>query len=168
MLSPFNLTLLTFPLLVVSILSMSPTLALALSWPITSSFSGSQHVSYPTSFATYVTKPRLYLTPPESNSETFRTNDDKDQKQPVFQVTKSQLEGILDQVLQIDFRLQVVSDPDNSEADKNASQEHKVLGEIPVQIKVHRLRLGGLSAPRISSQAQNEQQDPINYGNIRS
>ncbi|KAF9136262.1 hypothetical protein BGW39_003707 [Mortierella sp. 14UC] len=163
MLTFFNLTrLATFFL--VSSLALSSTSALVIPRPTVVSF-GPQLVSYPasSSFATYAANPKLLLTPP-SSSQTTTTCADDTKEQPVFQVTKSQLEDILSQTLQLDFRLRVVSDSDMNNDER---LEGTVLGEIPVQIKIHKLRLGGLSAPRLNFQTLNEQRDPVNYGNIR-
>ncbi|KAF9138331.1 hypothetical protein BG015_002429 [Linnemannia schmuckeri] len=134
-------------------------------------------ISIGASFETYAAHPKLFITPtaPPSESETETTHHDDDEglaHRPMFQVTRPQFEDILRQTLHIDFRLQVVSDPvnkdKNDDEDENGSEGREVLGEIPVQITIHNLRLGGLSAPQVHSQILNEQRDPVNYSNIRT
>ncbi|KAG9066744.1 hypothetical protein KI688_012653 [Linnemannia hyalina] len=122
-------------------------------------------ISTRASFETYTAHPKLFTTPATTPSDSKAETNHL----PVYKVTKSQFEGILRQTFHIDFRLQVVSDS-NKQADENenASEEREVLGEIPVQITIHNLRLGGLSAPQVHSQTLNGQRGPINYGNIRT
>ncbi|KAF9293848.1 hypothetical protein BGZ88_004806 [Linnemannia elongata] len=133
-----------FPtLLAVALVSLlSSTLTLTL--PRLTPRDGSP-ISTGTSFETYTDHPKLFITPTTTPSDV----ETETSHLPLFKVTKSQFEGILHQTLHIDFRLQV-------------------LGEIPVQITIHNLHLGGLSAPQVHTQILNEQHDPINYGNIRT
>ncbi|KAF9310001.1 hypothetical protein BGZ91_007217 [Linnemannia elongata] len=122
-------------------------------------------ISTGTSFETYTDHPKLFITPTTTPSDA----ETETSHLPLFKVTKSQFEGILRQTLHVDFRLQVVSNSNQQvDQDGNDSKEREVLGEIPVQITIHNLRLGGLSAPQVHSQILNEQRDPINYGNIRT
>ncbi|KAF9917672.1 hypothetical protein FBU30_000630 [Linnemannia zychae] len=92
------------------------------------------------------------------------------QQSPVFRVTKSQLENTLYKTLNVDFDLQVISDSNpNSNVNSNLNTKNmdlRILGKTPVQITIHRLRLGGVTASRTDSLVMNEQRDPINYGNI--
>ncbi|KAK3834875.1 MAG: hypothetical protein JOS17DRAFT_773002 [Linnemannia elongata] len=158
MLSTFFLTFLA--LILVSL----PSSTLALILPRLSP-RGDSLTSTGASFETYAAHPKLFITPttPPFDFET-ETNHP-----PVFKLTKSQFESILRQTLHIDFRLQVVSGSNKQTyEDENASEEREVLDEIPVQITIHNLRLGGLSAPQVHSHISNEQRDPVNYGNIRT
>ncbi|KAF9900927.1 hypothetical protein EC991_006734 [Linnemannia zychae] len=157
MLPFFNASLLSI-LFLGSSLALSSALALTIPQSAIV-FPGLQLISYPAP-----------LPPSSSLTQTVTPRVDDTKEPPVFQVTKLQLEGILSQALQLDFHLQVVSDLANNKNKmniKDAAPECKVLGEIPVQVKIHKFRIGGLSAPRLSSQTLNEQRDPVNYGNIR-
>ncbi|KAF9090132.1 hypothetical protein BGX29_011639 [Mortierella sp. GBA35] len=156
-------------LLLVSSL-VSSTLALTLSFPRSglplSPPRAATTATTTASFETYAANPKLLVTPIPTPTPTssIRPDPESAEKQ-TFQVTKDQLEGLLQQVLQFDFQLQVVSGtPDPA----SASGDRELLGEIPVQIKVRKLRIGGLSAPRVHFETLNDQRDPVNYGNIRT
>ncbi|KAG0284296.1 hypothetical protein BGZ97_008241 [Linnemannia gamsii] len=169
-------------LLFLAILLVCMPLTLALTLPRLPPHDDFQYTSPITigraAFETYTANPKLFITlPPTTTPSTSESGPeptyagydddvkegDEDQRphRPVFQVTKSQVEDVLRKTLHLDFRLQVVSS-----ANKGKDDKREILGEIPVQITIHSLRLGGLSAPRVHSQSWNEQHDPVNYGNI--
>ncbi|KAG0054803.1 hypothetical protein BGZ83_010365 [Gryganskiella cystojenkinii] len=78
-----------------------------------------------------------------------------------YSATKKQLEEVLGYALDVKFKLEVLSDED-----KGTSKNTKVLGEIPVHLKVHQLTIGGVLVPTMASSVVNEQMGPLNYGNI--
>ena len=80
-------------------------------------------------------------------------------------ITKTQLEGMLGLALDTKFTLEVVSDPDvNSMA--GDQRQARVLGEIPVHLRVKELQIGGVSIPRLQAESVNAKMGGVNYGNI--
>lgn len=89
---------------------------------------------------------------------------------PNLPMTKSQLEQVLGSALDVKFNLEVLADRDSekSEGDsiRDGGMEPKVLGQIPVHLKVHHLSIGGVLIPTMTSEFINKEQGPVNYGNI--
>ncbi|KAG0324518.1 hypothetical protein BGZ99_001713 [Dissophora globulifera] len=90
------------------------------------------------------------------------------------QITKKQLDQLLSYALDLNFSLEVVGEKAAVEVDTGKKSDvadaapGKVLGAIPVHLRVKELKIGGVSVPKIVSESVNEKQDPINFGNIQA
>ncbi|KAG0304554.1 hypothetical protein BGZ98_005358 [Dissophora globulifera] len=91
-----------------------------------------------------------------------------------LQITKKQLDQLLSYALDLNFSLEVVGEKAAGEVDTGKKSGiadaalGKVLGTIPVHLRVKELKIGGVSVPKIVSESVNEKQDPINFGNIQA
>ncbi|KAF9277533.1 hypothetical protein BGZ68_009228 [Mortierella alpina] len=85
-----------------------------------------------------------------------------------FRITKTQLESLLSLALET-FTLEVVSDekPDTSMTGDHQHQPVRVLGKIPIHLRVKELQIGGVSIPRLQTESVNAEMDGVNYGNLR-
>ncbi|KAF9942212.1 hypothetical protein BGZ67_002544 [Mortierella alpina] len=100
---------------------------------------------------------------------TIATLDSKAADRPYptrFRITKTQLESFLGLALDTLFTLEVISDEDPDS--RRSDQQHvRVLGKIPVHLRVKELQIGGVSIPRLQAESVNAKMGGVNYGNIQ-
>ncbi|KAF9953685.1 hypothetical protein BGZ72_005230 [Mortierella alpina] len=135
--------------------------------PLNEQISGThpEHQTFPkdpptTAITSQLPVPALFATGANTESD--------DHTDPTrFRITKTQLEGLLGLALDARFTLEVVSDEDPASMTGDRSQG-RVLGKIPVRLRVKELQIGGVSIPRLQTESVNAMMGAVNYGNIRA